>query len=294
MGPGFESQPNHTHPSINAGVIFFMSHLDQFSNKVVAITGGTDGIGKALVIEFLKAGAKVSTCSRTGEKLINLSKELNTVSLFTIQADVSKEADCANFITETLNAFGHIDILVNNAGISMRALFKDTDISTLKQLMDVNFWGSVYCTKFALESIMQHKGSVVSVSSIAGYRGLPGRSGYSASKFALNGWMEALRTELLDSGVNVLWVCPGFTQSNIRNVALNKDAKPQGESPMNESKLMTSEVCAGHIVKAIEKRKRTLILTATGKETVWLNKLFPHLADKLTKKFFFKNGKLIK
>ncbi|MFS8083480.1 MAG: SDR family oxidoreductase [Ginsengibacter sp.] len=268
--------------------------MNKFKDKVVAITGGTNGIGKALVIEFLNAGAKVSTCARTGDKLLNLSKELNSASLLTVQADVCKETDCANFISETLNAFGHIDILVNNAGISMRALFKDTEISTLKKLMDVNFWGSVYCTKFALESVIQNKGSIVSVSSIAGYRGLPGRSGYSASKFALNGWMEALRTELLDSGVNVLWVCPGFTQSNIRNVALNKDAKPQGESPLNESKLMTAEECAGYIIKAVEKRKRTLILTFTGKETVWLNKLFPNLADKLTKKFFFKNGELIK
>ncbi len=268
--------------------------MNKFKDKVVAITGGTDGIGKALVNEFLNAGSKVSTCSRTTDKLDNLSKELNSKLLLTVQADVSNESDCANFISQTLNAFGHIDILINNAGISMRALFKDTDISTLKQLMDVNFWGSVYCTKYALESIILQKGSIASVSSIAGYRGLPGRSGYSASKFALNGWMEALRTELLDSGVNVLWVCPGFTQSNIRNVALNKDAKPQGESPMNESKLMTSEECAGHIVKAIEKRKRTLVLTFTGKETVWLNKLFPSLADRLTKKFFFKNGVLIK
>lgn len=268
--------------------------MNKFKDKVVAITGGTDGIGKALVKDFLKAGAIVSTCSRTSDKLENLSKELNSTSLLTVQADVSIESDCANFISQTLKAFGHIDILINNAGISMRALFKDTDINTLKKLMDINFWGSVYCTKYALESIMQQKGSIVSVSSIAGYRGLPGRSGYSASKFALNGWMEALRTELLDSGVNVLWVCPGFTQSNIRNVALNKDAKPQGESPMNESKLMTSEECAKHIIKAIDKRKRTLVLTFTGKETVWLNKLFPHLADRLTKKFFFKNGELIK
>lgn len=268
--------------------------MNKFKDKVVAITGGTDGIGKALVKEFLNAGAKVSTCSRTSDKLDNLSKELNSKSLLTLQADVSIESDCINFISQTLNAFGHIDILINNAGISMRALFKDTEINTLKKLMDVNFWGSVYCTKYALESIMHQKGSIVSVSSIAGYRGLPGRSGYSASKFALNGWMEALRTELLDSGVNVLWVCPGFTQSNIRNVALNEKAKPQGESPMDESKLMTSEECAVQIIKAIEKRKRTLVLTFTGKETVWLNKLFPHLADRLTKNFFFKNGELIK
>lgn len=132
------------------------------------------------------------------------------------------------------------------------------------------------------------------MSSIAGYRGLPGRSGYSASKFAVNGWLEALRTELLETGVNVMWVCPGFTKSNIRNVALNKDARPQGESPLNESKLMTAEECAQHIIKAIRKRKRTLVLTFTGKETVFMNKFFPSLTDKLTRKFFFKNGVLIK
>ncbi|MEP7079918.1 MAG: SDR family oxidoreductase [Ginsengibacter sp.] len=268
--------------------------MNKFKDKVVAITGGSNGIGKALVSEFLSAGAKVSTCARSFDKLNKLSAESKNQSLLTVQADVSIESDCANFISQTLETYGHIDILINNAGISMRALFKDTDINTLKKLMDVNFWGSVYCTKYALESIMQQKGSVVSVSSIAGYRGLPGRSGYSASKFALNGWMEALRTEMLDSGVNVLWVCPGFTQTNIRKVALNKDAKPQGESPLNESKLMTSEECAVHIMNAIQKRKRTLILTFTGKETVWLNKLFPGLTDKLTKKFFFKNGELIK
>lgn len=268
--------------------------MNKFKDKVVAITGGSNGIGKALVSEFLSAGAKVSTCARSFDKLNKLSAESKNQSLLTVQADVSIESDCANFISQTLETYGHIDILINNAGISMRALFKDTDINTLKKVMDVNFWGSVYCTKYALESIMQQKGSVVSVSSIAGYRGLPGRSGYSASKFALNGWMEALRTEMLDSGVNVLWVCPGFTQTNIRKVALNKDAKPQGESPLNESKLMTSEECAVHIMNAIQKRKRTLILTFTGKETVWLNKLFPGLTDKLTKKFFFKNGELIK
>jgi short-subunit dehydrogenase len=161
-------------------------------------------------------------------------------------------------------------------------------------VMDINFWGTVYCTKFALDSILENKGTLVGMSSVAGYRGLPGRSGYSASKFAINGWLEAIRTELLETGVNVMWVCPGFTKSNIRNAALNKDAKPQGESPLKEEKLMTAEECAQHIIKAIEKRKRTLVLTFTGKETVYMNKFFPSLTDKLTRKFFFKNGELIK
>ncbi len=265
-----------------------------FENKVVVVTGGTDGIGKALVAEFLERGAKVSTCARTAEKLQALENEFFGKSLFSMVADVSKEEDCKNFIEATIQKFNGIDILINNAGISMRGMFQETTLETLRRVMDINFWGTVYCTKFALNSILKNKGTIVGMSSVAGYRGLPGRSGYSASKFAVNGWLEALRTELLETGVNVMWVCPGFTKSNIRNAALNKDAKPQGESPLEEEKLMTAEECAQHIIKAISKRKRTLILTFTGKETVYMNKFFPSLTDKLTRKFFFKNGKLIK
>jgi short-subunit dehydrogenase len=265
-----------------------------FQNKTIVITGGTDGIGKALVTEFLNRGATVATCSRTAEKLSDLKNEFTGKPLFTMVADVSKEDDCKNFIGKIIEKYKGIDILINNAGISMRALFKDTDLDTLKRVMDINFWGTVYCTKFALDSILKNKGSIVGMSSVAGYRGLPGRSGYSASKFAVNGWMEALRTELMETGVNVMWVCPGFTKSNIRNAALDKNAKPQGESPLKEEKLMSAEECAQHIIKAIEKRKRTLVLTFTGKETVYMNKFFPSLTDKLTRKFFFKNGELIK
>jgi short-subunit dehydrogenase len=143
-----------------------------------------------------------------------------------------------------------------------------------------------------LDSIIERKGTIVGVSSIAGYRGLPGRSGYSASKYAMNGFLEALRTEMFDSGVNVMWVCPGFTSSNIRNTALNKKGQSQGESPMDEGRMMSSEKCAKHILKAIEKRKRTLVLTFKGKQTVFLNKFFPSLADKFVKRFFIKNGNL--
>jgi short-subunit dehydrogenase len=242
----------------------------------------------------LSLGAKVATCSRTEEKLNLLKHEFSAKPLLTLVADVSKEEDCKNFIEKTQEEFNGIDILINNAGISMRALLKDTELSTLKKVMDINFWGTVYCTKFALDSIIKNKGTIVGVSSVAGYRGLPGRSGYSASKFAVNGWLEAVRTELLDSGVNVMWVCPGFTQSNIRNAALNAEAKPQGESPLNESKLMTAEECAHHIIKAIAKRKRSLVLTFTGKQTIFLNKFFPAWTDTLTRKFFFKNGELKK
>jgi len=176
----------------------------------------------------------------------------------------------------------------------MRALLKDVELDVIRKVMDINFYGTVYCTKLALESITKNKGTIVGVSSIAGFRGLPGRSAYSASKFAVNGWLESIRTELLDSGVNVMWVCPGFTASNIRNVALNKDGNAHNESLMNENTMMSSDECAYHILKAIEERKRTIILTFTGKRTVWLNKLFPSWADKMVQKYFFKNGELIK
>ncbi|MEO8861515.1 MAG: SDR family oxidoreductase [Ginsengibacter sp.] len=265
-----------------------------YSNKIVVITGGSDGIGKALTAAFLKMGAKVATCGRNQQKLDVLKNEYKDAPLFTMIADVSKEEDCKNFIQAAIAKFGGIDILINNAGISMRALFKDTELDTLRNVMNINFWGTVYCTKFAMNTIMERKGSIVGVSSIAGYRGLPGRSGYSASKFAVNGWLESIRTELLDTGVNVMWVCPGFTTSNIRNAALNKDAKPQGESPMDEGKMMSAEECADHIINAITKRKRTLVLTANGKRMVFMNKYFPNLADKMVRKFFFKNGNLVK
>jgi short-subunit dehydrogenase len=266
-----------------------------FKNKVIAITGGSEGIGKALIDALIPMGAKIATCGRSQDKLYSLQVQYSKHMLHAIVADVSKYEDCRNFIESTINTFGGIDILINNAGISMRSSLQDADIDVFRRVMDVNFFGTVYCTKLALNSIIERKGTVVGVSSIAGYRGLPGRSGYSASKHAVNGWLEAIRTELLNTGVHVMWVCPGFTKSNIRNVALNNKGKEQGESPLNESDLMSAQECAGHILKAIEKKKRTLILSFSGKETIFLNKFFPSLADKLVRKFFYnKKGELIK
>ena len=267
---------------------------DYFKDKVVVVTGGTDGIGKALVESLLVQGAKVATCARHHDKLYRLQSEFPSYPIHTVLADVSNENDCRHFIESTLKVFGGIDILINNAGVSMRGLLKDTDTDVIRRVMEINFFGSVYCTKYALNAIIERKGSIVGVSSIAGYRGLPGRSGYSASKFALQGWLEAIRTELLDDDVHVMWVCPGFTASNIRNAALNEKGDAQGESPLDEKKLMTAEQVAEEILKAIRKRKRTLVLTFTGKQTVFMNKFFPGLSDKLVKNFFFKNGKLVK
>ena len=268
--------------------------MDQIQGKVVVITGGSEGIGKALVELYLDKGAKVATCGRNYQKLYQLQSAHTGKPLFIHATDVSKEIDCKGFVDAVIKEFGTIDVLINNAGVSMRSLVQNVDLDTIRRVMDINFWGTVFCTKFALDYIVQNKGTIVGVSSIAGYRGLPGRSGYSASKFAVNGWLEALRTELLESGTNVMWVCPGFTSSNIRNAALNSKGEAQGESPMDEGAMMSSEECAIHIATAIEKRKRTLVLTFTGKRAVFMNKFFPSLADKLVRKFFFKNNELVK
>jgi short-subunit dehydrogenase len=265
-----------------------------FSNKVVVVTGGSDGIGKALIAALIEKGAKVATCGRQYDKLYALQIEYSQFMLHTMVCDVSVEDECKRFIQSTVETFGTIDILINNAGISMRSLFDDADTDVIRRLMDVNFMGAVYCTKAALPYIIQQKGTITGISSTAGYRGLPGRSGYSASKFALQGWLESLRTELKDLGVHVMWVSPGFTASNIRNAALDSHGLGQGQSQLDESKLMSAETCAKYILGAIEKRKRVLVLTFTGKLTVFLNRFFPSLTDKLVHRHYFKNGELIK
>lgn len=273
-------------------LIFYMTPY--FRNKVVAVTGGTEGIGRALVEALINEGAKVATCGRHHDKLYRLQSEFPSANLHTTVTDVSIENDCRRFIESTVKVFGGIDVLINNAGISMRALLKDAQVDVIKKVVDINFYGTVYCTKYALPSLIERKGTIVGVSSIAGYRGLPGRSGYSASKFAVQGWLEAIKTELMADGVHVMWVCPGFTTSNIRNAALNKEGESHGETPMDESKMMTAADCARHILKAVRKKKRTLVLTFTGKRTVFMQKFFPKLADKFAYRFFFKDGKLIK
>ena len=262
-----------------------------FKNKVVIITGASSGIGKSCAEEFASRGANLVLAARQYVTLCELTAALEKkygIKAVAVQVDVTKEEDCEHLIKQALITFGGIDILINNAGISMRALFSELDLSVLKNLMDVNFWGTVYCTKYALPEILKTKGSIIGVSSIAGYRGLPGRTGYSASKFAMNGFMEALRTELLNSGVHVMVACPGFTTSNIRVAALAKDGSSHGETSMEEGKMMSPEEVAKNIVNGIASRKRTLVMTGQGKLTVWINKLLPALADKLVFNHFKK------
>jgi dehydrogenase/reductase SDR family member 7B len=252
-------------------------------DKVVIITGGSSGIGKALAEVFGKNGSKILVTGRNLTELNQAVVDLKNqgIEAHGFQADVSVEDDNKKMTAEALKKFGRIDVLINNAGITMRALFNEVDLDVVKKVMDINFYGVLYATKYCLPEILKTKGSVVGISSIAGYRGLPGRAGYSASKFALNGFLEVLRTEMLKKDVHVLTACPGFTTSNIRKRALSKDGTSQGESPRDENTMMSAEECAQHIYKATIKRKGVLILTTQGKLTVFLNKLFPGMMDKL-------------
>lgn len=253
-------------------------------NKVAIITGASSGIGLALARELAQRGAKLVLAARSADKLKELEQELNAqgIEAIGVKTDVSKEEDCKNLIEKAIAKFDRIDILVNNAGLSMRALFKDVELDVIKQLMDVNFWGTVYCSKYALPYLIQSKGSITGISSIAGFVGLPARTGYSASKYAMHGFLETLRVENLKTGLHILIAAPGFTASNIRKTALTNNGSQQGETPRKEDKMMSAEEVAKHVANAIKKRKTTLVLTFfEGKLTVWLKKWMPRTLEKL-------------
>jgi len=259
--------------------------MNKINQKVVIITGASSGIGLACVHEFYSKGAKVVLAARNYDTIKAIEEELNSNQsekrALAVKADVTVEADCKNLIEKAIETFGKIDILVNNAGLSMRANFADVDLNVLKKLMDVNFWGTAYCTKHALPHLIASKGSIVGVSSVAGMHGLPGRTGYSASKYAMQGLLDTIRIENLDKGLHVMLVYPGFVASNVRNSALLSDGSTQGSSPREEKKMMTAEQMASRILKGVQKRKRFIATSIEGKITPIIKLLFPSLLDRL-------------
>lgn len=254
-------------------------------DKVVIVTGASSGIGKALVYELARQGAKIAIASRNIDELLRIEEDLKKqgAQILPVRTDVTKEMACKELIEQTYLHFGRIDVLINNAGISMRALLQDLDTSVLHKVMDVNFWGTVYCTKYALPYLLQTKGSIVGVISIAGFIGLPGRTGYAASKFAVRGFLNTVRIENRRKGLHVLIAAPGFTASDIRKKALDATGHQQGESPRNEAKMMSAEQCASIILKGIRRRKKEIIMTfVEGKLAVFLSKWLPGLVDRLS------------
>ncbi len=259
--------------------------INFYKGKVIIVTGASSGIGLASARKFASMGAKLVLASRSLDKLEKIAEELNAHSsqpiACCVKTDVTKEEDCKNLIEKTVDFFGKIDILVNNAGISMRAVFKDMDLKVMKSLMDTNFWGTVYCTKYALPYLLESKGSVVGVISTAGYVGLPARTGYSASKFAVRGFLETLRIEHLYDGLHVMVFAPGFTASNIRHVALTADGSPQGETPRNEERMMSAERVAKILARGIMRRRTHMVLTPLGKATLFASRQMPRVTDKV-------------
>jgi short-subunit dehydrogenase len=251
-------------------------------NKVVVITGASSGIGGALAEKYASEGYDLVLAARRLGRLQDLQAKLKNVVVLPVQTDVSNEEECKSLIEKAIKKFGKIDILINNAGISMRASFSDVETDVLRRLMDVNYWGTVYCTKYALPYILEQKGSVVGVISTGGYIGLPGRTGYSGSKFAVRGFLDTVRIEYLRAGLHVLVVAPGFTASEIRKTALTQDGSQQGETPRNESKMMSAERCASIIYRAIKHRRRKMIVSFwDGKVIVLVAKLWAWLVDQV-------------
>lgn len=253
----------------------------RFKDKVVIVTGASSGIGEAIAREFAANGSKVVLAARSEVKLALIVDQIrakNQEASF-IRTDVSLEQDCRNLVEKCVEKYGTVDILINNAGISMRASFMQVDLKVLHTLMNTNFWGTVYCTKYALPYLVANKGSLVGVSSVAGFHGLPGRTGYSASKFAIHGFLETIRIENLKKGLHVMVIAPGFTASDIRIHALTASGSEQGISPRDEKNLMTPQYVAKWVLKGIRKNKRNKILTWGGRLTALFQRIIPTVVD---------------
>ncbi len=266
-----------------------MNH-SYFKNKVALVTGGASGIGLATCWELARQGAGIAMLDMD-KKMLGIQQQAfkkNACQLLTIACDVTKEDACQSAIQQVLNEFGQIDILFNNAGITQRGLFEKTGTAVFKKVMDVNFYGSLYCTKAALPSIIQSKGSIIVNESIAGVAPLLGRTGYSASKHALHGLFTSLRCELRHKGVHVMIVCPGFIRTNLQTRALGCDGKVATHEQTKIGKEDTPENVAGQIVKAIVKKKSILVLTIMGKIGYLVSRLSPLLYEYLMTRQFKK------
>ncbi|MFH1435055.1 MAG: SDR family oxidoreductase [Pseudomonadota bacterium] len=259
-----------------------------FKENAVIVTGASAGIGRELALQLADRGAWLSLAARDAEKLGQVAaacRERAGAQALAIPTDVADRAQCKNLIEKTAAEYGRIDTLVNNAGITMWARFDELrDLDVLEKIMQVNYFGSVYCTHFALPFLKKSKGRLVGVSSLAGRTGVPTRSGYAASKHAMAGFFDTLRIELAEDGVTVTMIYPGFVSTEVRKRASGADGRPLGESPVRESEVMTAGTCARLTLRAVGLRKRELVMTARGKAGQWMKLIAPGLVDSIAKK----------
>ena len=257
-----------------------------FADKVIVITGASDGIGAELARQLAPEKPRLVLAARRLEVLQAVAGQCEAAGAeaIAVRCDVGVEADCRALAASAVARFGRIDVLINNAGVSGHARLEDvTDFRWYEDMMRVNFMGSLWCTRYALAELRKAKGLVAGVASLAGKVGVPERTAYSPSKFAQAGFFEALRTELMGTGVDVTVVFPGVVATDIRLHGYGTDGKPAGKSGLKEEGAMSVEECARHIVAALRGRKRELVMTAKGRIGLWLKLLAPALVDRMAR-----------
>jgi NAD(P)-dependent dehydrogenase (short-subunit alcohol dehydrogenase family) len=256
---------------------------DAFKNKIVVVTGASSGIGFALCKRFADDGAKICLLDMDEKTLKGAERELadSGVDCLGIMCDVSKRSQCEDSIRKVMDHYGGIDVLINNAGITQRGAFVDTRISVFEKVMAVNFFGSLYCTKAAIQSLIQREGLIIVNESVAGLAPLLGRTGYSASKHALNGLFTSLRTEIRRSGAHVMIVCPGFVKTNLQTRALGGNGQVTKHPQSTVGGQDTPEEAAEAIFRGAIRRKHLLVLTPIGKMSYWISRIFPILYERM-------------
>ena len=260
-----------------------MPRRRDFAGRSVVVTGGGSGLGAAYARRFARAGAKVALLDLDLERAEQLRAglERDGSECLALRCDVRDESACRAAIAAVLERFGGVDVLVNNAGITHRSAFAETETDVYRRVMDVNFFGSLHCTKAALPALLARRGLVIAVSSIAGVAPLYGRTGYAASKHAVQGFFSSLRSELAPRGVDVLIVCPGFTATGIATAALDGDGSVTSHPQSTVGALATPESVAEAVFRAASARRSLLVLSAAGKAAYLLSRLWPALYDRL-------------
>jgi short-subunit dehydrogenase len=263
-----------------------------FQNQVVIVTGASAGIGKSLALQLADQGAWIVLAARRKDRLEQIAAECRTRGgkALAIPTDIAKETQCKTLVEQTIQEFGRLDMLINNAGFATVALFEELpNLDLFKRTVDVNFYGNVYPTYYALPHISQSQGRIVSISSIGGKLAVPGNSSYVASKFAINGFFDSLRMELAQAGVSITVIYPSWVVTEFHESMLDKDGKQRGKEgrKIYNNKMMTAEECAQIILKSSAKRKRE-VLMGSAPLALWLKLIMPRMLDRIIIKFFFK------
>jgi short-subunit dehydrogenase len=256
-----------------------------FEGRRVWITGASSGIGEALALAFHGAGAKLILSARREDELKRVQTACGgEASTGVLPMDVTNAQELPEKIRQALGMFSGIDVLVLNAGITQRSRTRETDESVYRRLMEVNFFGPEAMARAVLPSMLAQKnGHIVVISSVAGKFGVPMRSGYSATKFALHGFFEALRAEEERNGIHVTMVCPGYIRTEISLSALRGDGRKHAKMDSELAHGMPAEQCARQILRGVARRKREIVVAAPReKALVYIKRFFPDLLARMT------------